>query len=111
MPLTEEDILQTNEATPANTKSTRLVYHSVSVPSDLDIYLTAMQFGKYQSLVTFISRVSCSLYPKPVKYLYSPEEGGIEWSRIPQHQEKIKQKPHHRKKVGFKNPNITHCRV
>ena len=54
--VTEEEIRQMNEeATPANTKSTSLcntktTIPSVSVPSDLDIYLTATPFGKYQSL-------------------------------------------------------------
>ena len=53
--VTEKEIRQMNEeATPANTKSTCLVKlkqlsPSVSVPSDLDIYLTATRFGKCQS--------------------------------------------------------------
>ena len=52
--VTEEEIRQMNEeATPANTKATCLVNTkattpSVSVPSDLDIYLTTTRFGKYQ---------------------------------------------------------------
>ena len=54
------------EATPANTKCTCLVNTkqlspSVSVPSDLDIYLNATRFGRYQSLVTSTSGDSCQL--------------------------------------------------
>ena len=51
----EEEILQMNEATPVNT---RQLSPSGSVPSDLDIYLTATRFGQYQSLVTSTSEDS-----------------------------------------------------
>ena len=61
----EEEINQMNEkATPANTNPPvwlilKQLSPSVLVRSDLNIYLTAMRFSKYQSLVTYILGDSC----------------------------------------------------
>ena len=59
--VTEKEIRQMNEETTPATKNLpvwlilKQLSPSVSVPSDLDIYLATTRFGKYQSLVTTTS--------------------------------------------------------